>query len=84
MLSIETRINDDLIIYVHVHNELSLNEKGETLYEVNYYEFESSRIKTTLNFSIFHKSEEGAVKLTQLVYEQLGKRLKKPENPKGQ
>jgi hypothetical protein len=83
MLSIETKINGSLISYIHVHNELSLNEKSETLYNVNYYEFESLGVKT-LNFSLFHKREEGAVKLTQLIYEELDKRLKKPENPKGQ
>ena len=82
MLSIETRIKGNLIGFVYVHNESLVgdNEKGECIYFVEYHRV--NKEPPIIRFSVRHKREEGAEKLSLLVYRELDKRLKKENTPK--
>jgi hypothetical protein len=77
MLSIETRVNGCLIGFAYVHNEMSLDGKdeGECKYSVEYHRV--NREPSVIRFNIKHKREEGAEKLSLLIYRELDKRLKK-------
>jgi hypothetical protein len=84
MLSIETRINGTLIGVAYVHNELYLEgkEEGECVYLVEYHRL--NKEPPVIRFNVKHKREEGAEKLSLLIYKELDKRLKKENKPKEQ
>jgi hypothetical protein len=82
MLSIETRINGTLIGVAYVHNESLINEtgEGECVYSVEYHRI--NKEPPVIKFKIKHRREEGAEKLSLLIYTELDKRLKKGNSSK--
>ena len=84
MLSIETRINGTLIGVAYVHNEIYLidKEEGECIYSVEYHRF--NKEPSVIKFNVKHKREEGAEKLSLLIYRELDKRLKRENKSKEQ
>jgi len=79
MLSIETRVNGNLIGFAYVHNEMII-EEGKTVYSVEYYRV--NRFPDVLRFRVLHNPKEGAEKLSLLIYKGIDKRLKKENLPK--
>lgn len=82
MLSIETRINGNLIGVSYIHNESLVDnqEQGECIYFVEYHRM--NKEPPVIRFNVKHKREEGAEKLSLLIYKELDKRLKRENAPK--
>lgn len=82
-MSLETRINGKLIAYTYIHNEGFLDEAQTTsLYYVEYHRIGENVNPKEFHFYLKHNRAEGVEKLTQLVYREVGKRLKKLERNK--
>jgi hypothetical protein len=81
MLSIETRVNGNLISHLYIHNEM-IFEGDKTVYSVEYYRI--NKEPAVIKFVIKHNRSEGAEKLSLLIYREIDKRLKKEKNPKRQ
>ncbi len=79
MLSVESFVNDYLVSFLRVHNEMKIDQDGNYLYRV---EYERTDENIDLKFEIYHKGEEGMEKLLLLIYQEIDKRLKKESNPK--
>ncbi len=73
MLSIEVRVNRDLIGHAYIVNRGNLRDEG-TVYPITYYAPNGN--KKLLEFDIVHKPEQGVEKLVLLVYEEVAKRTK--------
>jgi hypothetical protein len=84
MLSIETRINGNLIGVAYVHNESLIDDigTGECVYFVGYHRM--NKEPPVIRFNVKHKREEGAEKLSLLIYRELDKRLKRENKSKEQ
>lgn len=77
MLSLETRINGNLISCVYIRNVDYIDNKN-CIYNVDYHQF--GKKPSLINFKIQHNREENVEKLMLLVYEEIQKRLKSKSN----
>lgn len=73
-MSIENRVNGILIGFGYVVNETFIDEEN-CLYSVEYHRV--GKKPNVVNLSVIHKREEGAEKLSLLIYSELDKILKK-------
>ncbi len=79
MMSLETKINGKLITYTSIHNEGFLDENQTiSLYYVEHHRM-GSVYPRVIDFRVKHKRDEGAEKLSLLIYREIDKRLKKQE-----
>jgi len=74
MLSIEVKVNGNLISHAHVVNT-GISVGGKSLYKVEYHLI--GRGGQIVEFEVVHGRDEGVGVLCGLVYEELNKRLKK-------
>ncbi len=77
MISLETRINGNLIGHAYVENEMCLDTEGNYLYNVRYMRPKGE--PPVIEFNVQHKREDGVEILIFLIYEEIGKRLKQLE-----
>lgn len=80
MLSIETRVNGELIGCAHAVRKMQayIDDDKKFYYYVEYHKIGlENRI---VNFRVIHNPEEGAEKLILKVYQELAKILKREEN----
>ena len=81
MLSIENRVNGELINYTYVHNEELIDDSGGTcVYYVEHHRINQE--PKVIDFRLKHKRSEGAEKLALLIYKEIDKRLKSSETRK--
>ena len=71
MLSIEVRVNRDLIGHAYIKNTQT-ERRNKIVYEVTYYKPSKEEI---MKFEVLHKPDEGVEKLIFLVYGEVVKRL---------
>jgi hypothetical protein len=82
MLSIETRVNGQLIGYAYVLNkgQADIDNDKNCFYYVEYHKIGlKSQI---MNFRVVHNREEDAEELSLLIYIEVCKRLKKRQSSK--
>ncbi len=75
MMSIEAKINGNLIGHVYIHNILFGDNGGNDIYKVEYYR--PNQEPSVINFKIAHKKEDGPEKLSLIIYQEINKILKK-------
>jgi len=72
-MSIETRINGNLIGYAHIRNTKQIDDEN-FIYHVEYHQFDKgSRV---INFDIVHKRADTPEKLSLIIYQKINKMLK--------
>ena len=73
MMSIETRVNGQLIGYAQIIRQFHL-EKDTYLYSVEYHKIGIDA--KIFSFDVTHDLTKGSERLTQIVYGEISKRLK--------
>jgi len=73
-MSIETRVNGNLIGYVHIRNVSQVDDEN-FIYHVEYHQFDKG--SKVINFDVAHKKSNSSEKLSLIIYQEINRILKK-------
>ena len=79
MLSLEVKINSELIGHAYVENQQIICEEG-SLYKVHYYM--PGREPNMIKFDLVHNPDDGVEKLIFLIYQEINKNIDKAKSLK--